>query len=350
MVKRYKYRYTFTGIDGKRHDIRANSYAELTNKVAAVKDQLEKHITIISSDMNFREWTAQCINTYKTGQSELTRKKYNSRINHCILEYIGDYKLKDITALDCQNVMNRQEGKSKTQINEIYQALRFLFGHAKSEHILVYDPTENLEKPRSSRRNPRRALTDYERSCVLKIGKTDRRYYIFLLMLQCGCRPSEAAECKGNDITIIDGTPMLHIRGTKTDKADRIVPIPNDLYSLIRNLPKEDYLSITQLGNKEVGTAYRRIWNSFKRALNIEMGCRVYNNELIPPYPLAEDFVPYNFRHDYCTELAKNGVDVRDAQKLMGHSDISLTANIYTNLEGEDTAIRVARILKGTGV
>lgn len=30
------------------------------------------------------------------------------------------------------------------------------------------------------------------------------------------------------------------------------------------------------------------------------------------------------------------GIDIRVAQKLMGHSDISLTANIYTNLMDED--------------
>lgn len=33
----------------------------------------------------------------------------------------------------------------------------------------------------------------------------------------------------------------------------------------------------------------------------------------------------------------RKGVDIRIAQQLMGHSDISLTANIYTNLTKIDT-------------
>ena len=344
--KKYKYRITFTGIDGKRHDIRANSYAEMTDKVAFEKDKLEKRISIVSSDMNFRDWTYKCIETWKTNQSPDTHKKYISRVQHCILEYLGDYRLRDITSMDCQNVINRQEGKSKTQINEVFQALRFLFRHAKLEHLLAYDPTEAMEKPKSSKQTSRRALTDYERRSILKVGRTDRRYFLFLIMLQCGCRPSEAAESKGSDITIIEGIPMLHIRGTKTKFADRLVPIPDDLYSLISMLPKNEYIAVTKLGNKVVGTAYRRIWNSFRRVLNIEMGCKVYNNELIPPFPLAEDLVPYDFRHDYCTQLQKNGVDLRDAQKLMGHSDITLTANIYSHAESEDTAIRAANKLR----
>ena len=69
--------------------------------------------------------------------------------------------------------------------------------------------------------------------------------------------------------------------------------------------------------------------------MNIEMGCKVYRNELIPPLPLDDDFVPYFFRHTYCTDLQKKGIDIRMAQKLMGHSDISLTANIYTHFDDD---------------
>ena len=45
----------------------------------------------------------------------------------------------------------------------------------------------------------------------------------------------------------------------------------------------------------------------------------------------------------YCTELAKAGVDVREAQVLMGHSDISTTINIYTNLSKADVALNLAK-------
>ena len=70
--------------------------------------------------------------------------------------------------------------------------------------------------------------------------------------------------------------------------------------------------------------------------MNISMGCRMYRNALIPPFPLAEDFVPYDLRHTYCTDLQKAGVDIRVAQKLMGHSSIEVTANIYTHVDTDD--------------
>ena len=70
----------------------------------------------------------------------------------------------------------------------------------------------------------------------------------------------------------------------------------------------------------------------------------MYRNQLIPPYPVAPDLVPYCLRHTYCTNLARKKIDIRMAQKLMGHSDISLTANIYTNLDESDI-LDVAKIL-----
>ena len=90
---------------------------------------------------------------------------------------------------------------------------------------------------------------------------------------------------------------------------------------------------------------YRQItWEVFKRKINIAMGCAVYRNKLIPPYPLADDIVQYCLRHTYCTNLAKKGIDIRTAQKLMGHTDIRMTANIYTHIDMSDLE-KAARIL-----
>lgn len=70
--------------------------------------------------------------------------------------------------------------------------------------------------------------------------------------------------------------------------------------------------------------------------MNISMGCKTYRNALVPPLPLAEDFCPYCLRHTYCTNLQKAGVDVRTAQKLMGHASVSTTVNIYTHVDHEE--------------
>jgi len=340
----YKYRKRFT-YQGKTYNIYANSELELGKKYAEKLRDLEDGIMTINGNTLLSKWAIKCVEVYKTGQKEITREKYMYRVKHCILQYIGNRPVASLTPIELQEVLNMQAGKSKSQINEVYQALRFIFRHALENHLRNDDPTLYLVKP-SGTRFSRRALTATERRAVLEVGKTDRRYYFYLLMLLCGCRPSEAAECQGRDIRREEDCWMLHIRGTKTEKADRIVPIPNDFAELIKSTPKFQYIAETRVGQKI--TNRDRLWKSFKRQLNIYLGCKMYRNELIPPYPLAPDLVPYCFRHEYCSDLARKGIDIRTAQKLMGHSTIEMTANIYTHVEKDDI-LQAARILNGSG-
>lgn len=340
-MKRYKYRKRFT-YRGHQYNVLADDLVELGRKYAEKLAELESGAVVINGNTTLNEWAPKCIDTYKTGQKPVTKKKYMNRVKCCILSEIGYETIADVTPMELQQVLNKQEGKSKTQINEVYQALRFLFRHAVENHLRTDDPTLFLTKP-SGTHTGRRALTPAEREAALTVAKTDRRYYLYLLMLLCGCRPSEAAECKGSDIKTVDKCHMLHIRGTKTAFSDRLVPLPDSLYALIKTTLKNDFIACTRDGNKI--TNHDRLWHSFKRQLNIHLGCKLYRNQLVPPYPLAPDLVPYCFRHEYCSDLARKGIDIRTAQKLMGHSDITLTANIYTHIEQNDV-IKVAKKLQ----
>lgn len=330
----YKYTKTFSH-NGKRYYIRGQTLKEVYSKMEQKKMQLEQDPQTLRPEMTLMSWTEQCIETYKVNQSEVTRKKFLARVRHCILEPIGDMRLIDIKPMHLQNVLNTQQGNSRTQVNEVYQALKFIFRYALHNGLIAKDPTEGLQKPVGYKHH-RRALTSVERKYFIKVGMTDRRYYFYLLMIFCGCRPSEAAECKGYDLSVKDGTAMLHIRGTKTDNADRYVPVPMEFWDLIKDTPPDDYIAQTSTGAPINENKRRYLWNSYTRQINLAMGCRTYRNALIPPYPLADDLVPYCLRHEYCTDLARKGIDIRVAQKLMGHSDIKLTANIYTNLETDD--------------
>jgi site-specific recombinase XerD len=60
------------------------------------------------------------------------------------------------------------------------------------------------------------------------------------------------------------------------------------------------------------------------------MGATVYRNEIIVS-KVADDLVPYCLRHTYGTDLQDAGVPINVAKYLMGHSDITVTANIYTH-------------------
>lgn len=322
--------------EGKRYYVRAKNEKEAIIKMANKQRNLAEGKVVISGNTTVEVWATKCVETYKTNQSEITRKTYLSRMKTCITDKIGNRPLKTIKPFDVQSLLNDLQDDSQYQISAVYQMLKFIFSKAKVNKLIAEDPTIDLQKPRGTKET-RRALTEKEEHHFLEVCKKSDQFIVFLLMYYCGCRTSEAKEAMGKDIIqISDDTgvyPVLHIRGTKTKNADRNVPIPQELYDRIKDTPKFSYIAANKAGNKHTENSFKRAVKALRRAMNISMGCRVYRNQLIPPYPLADDFVPYCLRHTYCTNLCKKDVDIRTAQHLMGHSTIELTANIYTHID-----------------
>ena len=64
-----------------------------------------------------------------------------------------------------------------------------------------------------------------------------------------------------------------------------------------------------------------------------------------------DPFTAHQLRHTYATMLYDADVDVKTAQKLLGHKDLSVTMKIYTNLSEKKEAIGIERLnnhLNGT--
>lgn len=325
-----KKRYTFT-YQGKRYSVFASSAKEAGLRIAERQKELETESKSRSGSQLVKDWALECIDTYKTNLRPKVRRDYVDLVRHCILEAIGDLQLKAVQPIDCQQCLNRLSGMSNSYINAVFQALHFIFKYAVINGRISTDPTEGLIKPTGTRKK-RRALTPEEREKVLATAPQQRTWWVYLLMMLCGCRPGEAAECKGSDLETVmsmsgDPVHILHIRGTKTKAADRRVPVPDELYNLIKDVPNDEYISVTR-GNGKHGQNWSRHFRTFCRHAGIT----------------ADDLSAYNLRHEYGTECARRGLDVRVTMRLMGHSSIKMTAEVYTNLEDSDVLSSVSTL------
>lgn len=321
--------------NGKRYYVRGKTERAVIEKLILKKQALERDEVLNPARRTVASWALECVDTYKVNQSEITREKYLQKLKSYVLNEIGALLIKDVTPIMCQRVLNLKGSKSKATINDTYQMLRFIFKYAKINKLINIDPTENLVKP-SGYYNPRRSLTTSEEQHFLNVLNQHYVPLYFALMYYAGCRPSEASAVEFRDIVIRDGERYLHIRGTKTKAADRYVPIVDGLAKLLpRGLSPFELLCKNQQGKALNKDNKRRAWAHLSRLMNIDMGCKVYRNELLPPYPLATDISAYSLRHTFCTNLQKRGVDIRTAQYLMGHADIAMTANIYTHVDFE---------------
>lgn len=89
------------------------------------------------------------------------------------------------------------------------------------------------------------------------------------------------------------------------------------------------YLFTDSKGQIMSKTVYRRFRNKIYQKLQIAAGYKGSG-----PDPIA-GLTPHIFRHNFATMLYYAGVDVKEAQRIPGHSDSRTTIDIYTHLDQE---------------
>ena len=138
-----------------------------------------------------------------------------------------------------------------------------------------------------------------------------------------------------------------YVEKTKTECGCRFLPMSDEvyrsLYNILSNRPKPQkepmidgytgFILLDQNGNPKVALhiehVVKRIWQK-------------YNEVHVIPLPRI---TPHVFRHTFCTNMADAGMDLKSLQYLMGHSDVSVTLNVYTHSSYEKAEESMARIL-----
>lgn len=331
---KYKYRHQELYKDVKI-DIKSNSAEELAQKLRNKRDQIDRKT--VSTDTPLLDFGMRYLEAYK--QHSVSPEWYDGLqiiLHKHIVEGIGNKPVSRIRPIEIQQMLNSRD-VSKDYIGKIYNLTCQLWHHAYKNGITPYDYSEDLERPIGKPTQAGRSLTTYEQKVLLEALSGHQTELLCKLMLLCGLRTKEARSLIWKDVDT--NKNVIHIRGTKTKNADRIVPIPDDFAAQLRIRRGSPWETVCGLSKQQA----ERGWRNVKRIMNIKMGCKVYRNKLIPPYPLQEPCRLYDLRHTYCTNLEKQGVPISIASRLMGHANISITAKIYTH--ESDEAIEIARAL-----
>lgn len=331
------------------------AYVKLADKIAAAK----RGENAIDGSMSVNAWYKQWKETYKDpkGMTGKSLGMYDEKYNKYIKPRIGAMKLKDVTDVHLQRIMNEQAGMSESHVKKVRSVLQQMFKRARQSRIIIYDPAEMLELPRYTK-GGRRSLTETERRAILKLAETHRGGLLILTLLYTGMRPAEAVALTWKDIDF--DRKEIHVRAAKesgthnkikapkTEAGTRVIPIHAKLLPLLKTATHSSCgrVFVNQAGNPHNENSLRRLWENFKRELDISMGAKVYRNEIIESV-LAPDLVLYCFRHTFCTDLQNAGVPLNVAKDLMGHSDIQTTANIYTHRD-IDTLKKGMEMLEST--
>lgn len=331
MKKRKDGRYAkkITLPDGNQKFVYGKSPAEVTQKERALLKEYESGVKL-GDETIMGAWAEEWFQTYKSSLRAHTRQGYANAYNNHILPYLGEMRLRDIEHIHIQKVMNAAAGYSEDLQRKILNTMRQIFRQARYNHLMTGDPTEGIKITPHARDDRIKFLTNAQQTALMENVTEPRARAFCALCLYAGLRREEALGLQWNDIngdTLTVRRAVTFLKNQqdpnhelKSKAANRTVPIPDKLQSVLENTPRSGLYLITPARGGEMSLmAFRRLWN------------HVTNN-------VDFDLHPHMLRHTYATILYKAGIDLKTAQYLMGHSDIKMTANIYMHIENGVTA------------
>lgn len=219
-------------------------------------------------------------------------------------------------------------------LNEYLNSLNALLNWMRRQGRIIDNPLRSVGKveTRGVEKRVRRALTDEEFGRLLAVSPLRR--VVYLAAWLTGLRRAELAALTWGDVHLDAPRPFMRVRASTT----------------------KNHLAVDLLLRDDLAAALRLIRPAAVADLAGVFTDRLPDMETfrvdlaaakIPEVDARGRVVDFHgFRHTLATNLNRGGVTPRVAQKLMRHSDLRLTMNVYTDpelLDTEDAYARLAR-------
>ena len=142
------------------------------------------------------------------------------------------------------------------------------------------------------------------------------------------------------------GNKGKYIEKTKTEAGTRVLPMSDEVYAAFKRVvqnrkkPKVEemidgytgFLFLDKRGKPMMPYQWEKRFQHVVEKYN-----RIYRVQL-------PKITPHVCSHTFCTNAAKRGISVETLKYLMGHTDISVTSNVYTHLKLEDAQREMERL------
>lgn len=342
--KKWSAQYTITVGDKQvRKTVYGNTKREVADKLLDLRvqmkdmDLIKKHgMSIIQIMKDIRD---KKLNSNRIKEGQYTR--ITKTIEKIENSFIGKLNVKDISNDDIQKFLNDNKNYSNSYIKKLYEQLNQAFNFAIKNKYILQNPMDDVIKPKSTKEDKevkaltieeQQSLSNYLLNCTIN---EETYKNVFLIQMYLGLRIGETLALNINDIDIekqiinVNKTLTLGknnevIMGdtTKTYASKRTIPIPDFLIPSIK-----EQLEIAKENNDNMLFLYNdhyishSVANSrLKRILKSTLGME------------DKDISTHSLRHTFATRCIEAGMSAVVLQRIIGHTDISITLNTYTSV------------------
>lgn len=339
---------------GKRQTIYAKTLSEVRTRLREEQYEDEKRINVVSSEITLDEWYKIWINTCKQGCRATTKSAYETHYKR-IQEDLGWRKLCSLNLIVMQDAINKlcsdnaRKNSKKILVDMLEKALDtdLLTKNMAKQIVTVLTKEEKKE---------RRVLTIRETEMFLEKAQDTIYYNLFVLALETGMRIGELCALQWSDIDFKNkmlyvnhtlcyfsknGKYVFEMHDTKTNNGKRIIPLTEKAIKIIRKqmIQKQEII----FKGKEALDGYENLVFVTRNNKPVQQFLvQECISAVIRKIQLVnadfENITPHAFRHTFATRALENGVQVKTLSRLLGHSDIQLTMNLYCHVT-EDTLV-----------
>ena len=332
---------TLVNGDKKRKCVTAKTRDAVMTKLRELLEQENRHIPYSDKDWTIAEYLDYWMTEIQIHRiRETTTASYSVAINNYIKPTLGNRKLQKLSASDVRRAMDvlHERGFSARTKLEFLRVLSSCLSCAMREEIISRNVAQLVEKPKHT---PKKSIiwTAAQAFLFLQTAKSHPQYIAFLLLLTYGMRRGEALGLRWNDIDF--DSNVIHVRqqidringvikarDLKTANSRRELPLVPSVRAALFEHAK--LLGITPppfSHNPEYSTYGTVVSSRAGTPLEPRNLARIFY-ELIKKANLPRIRI-HDTRHMAATFLKDLNVPVKDAQLILGHSNISTTLNIY---------------------
>lgn len=292
--------------------------------------------------------------SYKDTVKPNSRQSMEGLVRLHLLPVFGSYKLDKLTTPVIQKQVNEWARKANNGVTGAYANYSFLnninkriLQFAVTLQLIPFNPTREVIIPRKNQNKEKKikffsnselkSFLEYLEGLDLSSFENLFDYTLYRFLLATGCRIGEALSLEWSDVDL--DSASININKTlnrymetnppKSKAGLRIIDIDSDTVAMLKEYKKRQQMEAWKLGRTET-VVFTPFVRKYFHASFIRKRLKTHFDSAGVP-----DISFHGFRHTHATIMLYAGIEPKDLQYRLGHSNISITLNTYVHATKE---------------
>jgi integrase len=349
------------GLHGKRSikHVYANTQAELVRTMRPIAAQVGEGASVPTATPTLARFLNDWFASNEERWRPSTRRSYRGAIDNLLVPALGTVRLEKLSPLIIQRWVDQHktEHGARRRVELARAVLRSALADAERLQVVSANAAGLVRLPTLKKR-PIEPLSVDEASRFVAEASKHRLGALFTVALACGLRLGEALGLSWDDIDFTTGVvsvnqqlqavgKRLELQPLKTVKCRRKVMLPEFAKAALESHRAKQRVELFAAGPDSahsglVFTTYAREGDG--RQLGTPQHPRNVTRVF---YRVLENgglrqIRFHDLRHSAASLLISQGVQLVEVSKLLGHSELRVTADLYSHLQ-QQTAARAAQ-------